>query len=55
MIQLLQLCSKSKLELNSKKSNSSDAKKIRLYLCLSFLYLKLSGILKFEFCQIKLG
>jgi len=46
---------KSKLELNSKKSNSSDAKKILSCLYLSYFALKAElQVLKFEYCQVKL-
>jgi len=47
---------KCKLELNLKKSNSSDAKKTSSVFISSFFALKaILQVLKFEFCQIKLG
>jgi len=47
------LYSRSKLELNLKKVNSSDAKNFRLCFYLSFFALKLQ-VLKLEYCQINL-
>jgi len=53
---LMRRSAQTKKKLNSQKSNSSDAKIICLSLYHSFFGLKAKlQILKFEFCQIKLG
>jgi len=52
----LQSYFKSKLEQNSKKSNRSDGKKFTFGFKSFFFALKPRlQVLKFEFCQIKLG
>jgi len=57
-VRIIRRCSISKLELNSKKSNSSDAKicifLFRLGMSFIFALKARLQILKFEFCQIKL-